>query len=699
MSSKRSCPKNNMVKIGHFLCHLENYPYICSGFLHNEDHHKKTTNKKEYKSMKKRIATIICLLLAISARVWCDNHKLKPNPIDSLIADVEEHIYDKDVTKRIDKLMNASRDGKDDKGVATAYKLNIFVTSLWQGQPEKAQVMLKDMYRDVKNRDKQEDCFINAYKYIIYGYQDLGRNHSAIAIAKEMAANISSPKVFTIAHFAIYECYRDMRLEDMEFKELSLLIKNIEKGNDYMAANIYTYAGLSYIDNNRQYDAKALSCLIKAEQISTANKGKKNDQMRDFRENFLWYTYAYYHINAKKGSMDKAHYYMSMLEEEGSEDSRRLLYSLRVQEYMKTRQWREALTASDSLVKIKQAMDLRPYNEAYYSDMAAIYKGLGNYPMALEYMEKFKALNDSNRIHQSLSNTEEMSELLNVKQYEYENVRLQNVIKDRKLLTAYIIIGLILVVLVLLVMIIVSQVRASRQLKAANAAITKAYEKTEHALQVKTSFIKSIKHEIRTPLNGIVGFSQVLTSMLGDKEEYRQMTDVIMEKSDQLTKIIDDVLYASDIQNMPVNMEQVDISDIIGDISATYRGLLPKDGEIVVNPISSGLKVTTDRSLLAKVLSMVMDNAVKFAGDSLITIAARQADSHTEITVSDCGRGIPKEKSEWVFEEFTKVDEFSQGTGMGLAICREVMKRLQGTIYVDTSYANGCRMVVRLPLG
>ena len=637
------------------------------------------------------------MLLAISLQLWCGNHKFKSDYIDSLHTDVESHIYDKDVTKRIDKLMKASKEAKDDRGIAMAYKQYIFVTSLWQGQPDKAQAMLKDMYRDVKDKNKQELSFINAYKYIIYGFQDLGRYHSAIAAAKEMANNISSPKVFTIAHFAIYECYKDMRLEDMELKELSLLIKNIEKGNNYMSANIYTYAALSYIDADRQYDAQALSCLVKAESISTANKGKTNDAMRDFRENFLWYTYAYYHLKAKKGSIAKAHYYMSLLEGDKSDDSRRLLYALRMEENMNAGRWKEALAASESLVKIKQEMDIMPYTEAYYSDMATIYKGLHDYPKALEYMERFKALNDSNRIRQSLSNSEEMSELLNVKQYEYENMRLQNVIKDRKLLTANIIIGLILVVLVLLVLVIVQQVRASRQLKAANATITKAYQRTEHALAVKNSFIKSIKHEIRTPLNGIVGFSQVLTSMLYDKEEYKQMTDVIIEKSNQLTKIIDDVLYASDIQNIPVNLEPVSIGDLIVNISDNYRGVMPKDGEMIVAPVSDGITVNTDRTLLSKALTLVVDNAVKFAGNSLITISAKQHDSHTEITVSDCGKGIPKDKSEWVFKEFTKVDDFTQGTGLGLAICREVMKRLQGSIHVDTNYTKGCRMVITLP--
>ena len=648
--------------------------------------------------MKKRIATIICLLMAICAQIWCSDQKYKSAYIDSLNTDVENHIYDKDVTKRIDKLMKASKEAQDETGIAQAYKQYIFVTSLWQGKPEKAKALIKDMYRDIKDKDKLKDIFINAYKYVIYGFQDLGRNHSAIATAREMANSIISPKVFTIAHFAIYECYRDMRLEDMELKELSLLIKNIEKGNNYMAASIYTYAALSYIDDNRQYDVQALSCLVKADSISAANKGKKNDTMRDFQENFLWYTYAYYHLKAKKGNIDKAHYYMSLLEEDKTEDSRRLLYALRMEENMNAGRWKEALIASDSLVKIKQEMDIMPYTETHYYDMAVIYKGLHNYPKALEYMEKFKALNDSNRIRQSLTNSEEMSELLNVKQYEYENMRLENVIKDKKLLTAYIIIGLILVVLILLILVIVQQVRASRQLRDANATITKAYQKTEHALAVKNSFIKSIKHEIRTPLNGIVGFSQVLTSMLDDKEEYKQMTDVIIEKSNQLTKIIDDVLYASDIQNIPVNLESVNIGDVIVDVSANYRGLLPKDGEMIVTPDSSDIMATTDRTLLAKALTLVVDNAVKFAGNSTITIAAKQDDSHAEITVSDCGKGIPKDKSEWVFEEFTKVDDFTQGTGLGLAICREVMKRLNGSICIDTNYTCGCRMVINLPL-
>ena len=86
--------------------------------------------------MKKRKATIICLLMAICAQIWCSDQKYKSAYIDSLNTDVENHIYDKDVTKRIDKLMKASKEAQDETGIAQAYKQYIFVTSLWQGKHE-----------------------------------------------------------------------------------------------------------------------------------------------------------------------------------------------------------------------------------------------------------------------------------------------------------------------------------------------------------------------------------------------------------------------------------------------------------------------------------------------------------------------------------------------------------------------------------
>ena len=594
--------------------------------------------------------------------------KFKSARIDSLNKDVEDHIYDDDVMSRINLLMKESKAINDQTGMVLAYRQGIFVTSLWQSKPEQAQAMIKNMYNDIKDHKKYQNWFVDAYRFVIYGYQDLGHYHSAINVAKEMVNNIHADKVYTIAHFAIYECYKDMLMHDMEFKELDILIKNIEKGNRYMSAYIYVNAALSYISaNNKMDEHKALTYLTKADSIFSANKGKNTITLKDFHENFMWYAFATYHLEAKGGSREKVHYYMRLLKEDGTNVSKRLLYSLRMIEYMNNQQWEKALTACDSLVRIKKLMDIAPYNESYYYDMATIYKGLGNYPQALEYMERYKALNDSNIINQAMTNSEEMSQMLNVKHLEYENMQLQVIL-----------------------------VKSSRQLRNANKAITEACQNAERALKVKNSFIKSIRHEIRTPLNGIVGFAQVLTSMFDNNEECKQMTDVIIEKSNQLTKIIDDVLYVSDIQNIPLSIEHFKLGDIISETIGNYKPLLSEGGSITASSGIMEIGVVSDRKMLAKVLSMVVDNAVKVAGNSPITITATQDATHEDIVVSDCGPGIPKDKVQWVFDEFTKVDEFVQGTGMGLAICRDVMKRLEGTIFVDTTYDKGCRIVIRL---
>ena len=108
--------------------------------------------------------------------------------------------------------------------------------------------------------------------------------------------------------------------------------------------------------------------------------------------------------------------------------------------------------------------------------------------------------------------------------------------------------------------------------------------------------------------------------------------------------------------------------------------------------------VSTDRHILQKILEKVLDNAAKFTTQGQVTvIASHTADGGLEISVEDTGPGIPADKAEAVFEQFVKLDEFSQGTGMGLTLCRTIIQKLNGRIYVDTSYSDGCRIKIELP--
>ena len=139
--------------------------------------------------MNRRIVIIVCMLI-MSVGMRGNDFKFKSARIDSLNKDVEDHIYDDDVMSRINLLMKESKAINDQTGMVLAYRQGIFVTSLWQSKPEQAQAMIKDMYNDIKDHKKYQNWFVDAYRFVIYGYQDLGHYHSAINVAKEMVNNL-----------------------------------------------------------------------------------------------------------------------------------------------------------------------------------------------------------------------------------------------------------------------------------------------------------------------------------------------------------------------------------------------------------------------------------------------------------------------------------------------------------------------------
>ena len=239
--------------------------------------------------------------------------------------------------------------------------------------------------------------------------------------------------------------------------------------------------------------------------------------------------------------------------------------------------------------------------------------------------------------------------------------------------------------------------RGRRQLKKANDEIAEAYKETKKALEVKTAFMKSMKHEIRTPLNGIMGFSQLLASMYADDEQAHQMTDVIERQGMLLAKIIDDILEIADADTIKPVIGDCSLDEMVEAAVATTRQVARADVSFAYKPFAEGVVVHTDSNILQKILVKVLDNAAKFTAQGSITVSTRYLDNGVGIVVEDTGPGIPADKAEAVFEQFTKLDEFSQGTGMGLTLCRAIIQKLNGIIYVDTSYSGGCRMVIEIP--
>lgn len=321
----------------------------------------------------------------------------------------------------------------------------------------------------------------------------------------------------------------------------------------------------------------------------------------------------------------------------------------------------------------------------------------GDNAHALEYYILNRKYEDS------LNNEENTSRIQNLRvDYERQSKQneiniLENELTRQKLEQTRILIAATFVVMVLLVIWIITLMRGRRQLKKANDEIAEAYKETKKALEVKTAFMKSMKHEIRTPLNGIMGFSQLLASMYADDEQAHQMTDVIERQGMLLAKIIDDILEIADADTIKPVIGDCSLDEMVEAAVATTRQVARADVSFAYKPFAEGVVVHTDSNILQKILVKVLDNAAKFTAQGSITVSTRHLDNGVGIVVEDTGPGIPADKAEAVFDQFTKLDEFSQGTGMGLTLCRAIIQKLNGIIYVDTSYSGGCRMVIEIP--
>ena len=321
----------------------------------------------------------------------------------------------------------------------------------------------------------------------------------------------------------------------------------------------------------------------------------------------------------------------------------------------------------------------------------------GDNAKALEYYIRNRKFEDS------LNNEENTSRIQNLRvDYErqskqYEINLLENELTHQKLESTRILIAVTFVAIVLLVIWIITLMRGRRQLKKANDEIAEAYQQTKKALEVKTAFMKSMKHEIRTPLNGIMGFSQLLSSMYSADEQAHQMTEVIEKQSMLLAKIIDDILEIADADTVKPKIENCAIDEIVESSMATARQVANVDVAFAYKPFSTGVVISTDSHILQTILVKVLDNAAKFTKQGSITVLTKQIEHGISFIVEDTGSGIPADKTETVFDQFTKLDEFSQGTGMGLTLCRTIIQKLNGKIFVDTSYSGGCRMIIEIP--
>lgn len=232
--------------------------------------------------------------------------------------------------------------------------------------------------------------------------------------------------------------------------------------------------------------------------------------------------------------------------------------------------------------------------------------------------------------------------------------------------------------------------------------LTAARDKALQADKLKSAFLANMSHEIRTPLNAIVGFSDLLSDTSNfTAEEVAQFIDTINKNCGLLLALINDILDLSRIESgsMDFQFTSHSLFLVLRNVYDSQRLNMPSGVELVLDlPPNDKRYLMTDNVRLQQVVNNLINNAAKFTSSGSITFGyVEDAPGYVSLFVRDTGKGISEEGLSHIFERFYKVDNFTQGAGLGLSICQTIIERLKGTISVTSEVGKGTCFVVRIP--
>jgi signal transduction histidine kinase len=338
-----------------------------------------------------------------------------------------------------------------------------------------------------------------------------------------------------------------------------------------------------------------------------------------------------------------------------------------------------------------------------------IYQHAGQREKAIETAVNLIESIDSVVKAQQKSEAAELAVVFETRQQERKIAEQQTVISRQRMLAAGI---ATLFSVAFLVFFLLHNRKATRKMQLEHNKLQKAYaklaevnEKAEVSSKMKSAFIKQISHEIRTPLNILSGFTQVITSDFEiDDATRKEARQHIVENTQRITGLVNRMLELSEAssQSAVENLSEESLSAIVR--QAVDESQISHAAHVTFsNTISDELGHTvllTHKRRAARALSLLLDNAAKFTPNGEVRLSASPTADQRSIAlvVEDTGIGIPAKEAMHVFEEFVQLDEYKEGTGIGLTVARSFARRLGGDIVLDTTYTGGARFIMTLPI-
>ena len=361
--------------------------------------------------------------------------------------------------------------------------------------------------------------------------------------------------------------------------------------------------------------------------------------------------------------------------------------------YTESKEYAKALNIFDTILSHTQTAG--SYKSLLIlQERAQLLALMGKNEEACQAYESLNTLKDSLDTTNYIRQINALHALYQIDKNELDNLNRQKTILYWSWLT-------ISCIVILIILCIISIKRSNKKLQQSQQELEIAKKQEENSIRAKSLFLSNMSHEIRTPLNALSGFSSILTEETIDNETRQQCSDIILQNSELLLKLINDVIDLSNLEvgKMAFNYEQCDAVAICRNVIDMVEKIKQTNAEVRFSSILQSLQLTTDNARLQQLLINLLINATKFTPQGAITLELEKQTEDTALfSVTDTGCGIPKDHQNKIFNRFEKLDENAQGTGLGLSICQLIIEQLGGKIWIDPDYNQGARFLFTHPI-
>lgn len=509
---------------------------------------------------------------------------------------------------------------------------------------------------------------------------------------------------------------------------LGLIYQTISRDND---AFTHFQKGLAWLQENKSIppvELQYLSDMIKSGLYSnrlpetekvlnrfkqlvdkTEKEGKANDMIYPVQFARLYNSYMA-ELYTRKNDLNKAGYYIEKASKEINNtthvDEKFPYYQADALYNYKSGNNNTALKAINNALAIHYRPDLLKIK-------INIMKANGQYNEAINLYDKLLAKNTKmieDAFNRQMNQLRTLNDL-NDRDKQSQELEYQN---ERLTIKQYQLTGTVTISVVLLVLLFIANkfYRSTQLLKnellcekkslvESEKQLRTAKNIAEEANRIKSNFISNISYEIRTPLNSIVGFSTLLSENIFDEKEKSEFTDTINKNAEQLLNLVNNVLELSRLEsgNSPFPIQTCNITDCCQAAIDNTKLYIAPGVKLSFNGDTTPFACQTVPYRIQQVVSNLLSNAAKFTtqGEITLTLKIDKNKKEARITVTDTGCGIPKDKQSSVFEYFEKLNEFTEGTGLGLPICLIVANNLGGNLLLDANYTSGTQFIFTFP--